>query len=114
MPDGVLGGILTANNIARLDLSGTEMVVLLSLSVGTRQGYFRRSLRLAACLQESGVGTMVMALWSVSDKVATEFMTAFYEQLASKQCKWNKRKALKTQSPSFGRNIPTHTIGRHL
>lgn len=42
---------------------------------------------------------MVMALWSVSDKVTTEFMTAFYEQLASKQCQWNKRKAFeKTKS----------------
>ena len=34
LPDGVLGGILTANNIARLDLSGTEMVVLSACQSG--------------------------------------------------------------------------------
>lgn len=34
LPNGVLGGILTANNIARLDLSGTEMVVLSACQSG--------------------------------------------------------------------------------
>ena len=99
LPDGVLGGILTANNIARLDLSGTEMVVLSACQSGQGKATSEGLYGLQRAFKKAGVGTIVMALWSVSDKVATEFMTAFYEQLASKQCQWNKRKAFeKTKS----------------
>ena len=99
LPDGVLGGILTANNIACLDLSGTEMVVLSACQSGQGKATSEGLYGLQRAFKKAGVGTMVMALWSVSDKVATEFMTAFYEQLASKQCQWNKRKAFeKTKS----------------
>lgn len=93
LPDGVLGGILTANNIARLDLSGTEMVVLSACQSGQGKVTSEGLYGLQRAFKKAGVGTMVMALWSVSDKVTTEFMTAFYEQLASKQCQWNKHKA---------------------
>ena len=93
LPDGVLGGILTANNIARLDLSGTEMVVLSACQSGQGKATSEGLYGLQRAFKKAGVGTMVMALWSVSDKVTTEFMTTFYEQLASKQCKWNKRQA---------------------
>jgi len=93
LPDGVLGGILTANNIARLDLSGTEMVVLSACQSGQGKATSEGLYGLQRAFKKAGVGTMVMALWSVSDRVATEFMTTFYEQLASKQCQWNKRKA---------------------
>lgn len=93
LPDGVLGGILTANNIARLDLSGTEMVVLSACQSGQGKATSEGLYGLQRAFKKAGVGTMVMALWNVSDKVATEFMTTFYEQLASKQCNWNKRQA---------------------
>lgn len=99
LPDGVLGGILTANNIARLDLSGTEMVVLSACRSGQGKATSEGLYGLQRAFKKAGVGTMVMALWSVSDKVATEFMTTFYEQMASKECNWNKRKAFeKTKS----------------
>ena len=61
---------------------------------------------LQRAFKKAGVGTMVMALWSVSDKVATEFMTAFYEQLASKQCKWNKRKAFENAKSIIREKYP--------
>ena len=99
LPDGVLGGILTANNIARIDLSGTEMVVLSACQSGQGKATSEGLYGLQRAFKKAGVGTIVMALWSVSDKVTTEFMTTFYEQLASKQCKWNKRQAFeKTKS----------------
>ena len=99
LPDGVLGGILTANDIARLDLSDTEMVVLSACQSGQGKATSEGLYGLQRAFKKAGVGTMVMALWSVSDKVTTEFMTTFYEQLASKQCQWNKRKAFeKTKS----------------
>lgn len=93
LPDGVLGGILTANNIARLDLSGTEMIVLSTCQSGQGKATPEGLYGLQRAFKKAGVGTMVMALWNVSDKVAAEFMITFYEQLASKECHWNKRKA---------------------
>lgn len=93
LPEGVLGGILTANNIARLDLSGTEMVVLSACQSGQGKATSEGLYGLQRAFKKAGVGTMVMALWNVSDKVATEFMTNFYEQLATKECQWDKRKA---------------------
>lgn len=93
LPEGVLGGILTASNIARLDLSDTEMVVLSACQSGQGKATSEGLYGLQRAFKKAGVGTIVMALWSVSDKVTTEFMTTFYEQLASKQCQWNKRKA---------------------
>lgn len=93
LPDGMLSGILTANDIARLDLSGTEMVVLSACQSGQGKATSEGLYGLQRAFKKAGVGTMIMSLWNVSDKVTTEFMTTFYEQLASKQCQWNKRKA---------------------
>lgn len=99
LPEGVLGGILTANNVAHLDLGGMEMVVLSACQSGQGKATSEGLYGLQRAFKKAGVGTMVMALWSVSDKVSTEFMTTFYEQLASTQCQWNKRKAFeKTKS----------------
>ena len=48
--------------------------------------------------KKAGVGTMVMTLWSVSDKVATEFMIKFYESLVEND--WDKHKAFE-QTKSY-------------
>lgn len=103
LPNGVLGGILTANNIARLDLSGTEMVVLSACQSGQGKATSEGLYGLQRAFKKAGVGTIVMALWSIEDKVATEFMITFYEQLISKQCLWNKRMAFE-QAKSIIRN----------
>lgn len=106
LPDGVLGGILTANNIARLDLSGTEMVVLSACLSGQGKATSEGLYGLQRAFKKAGVGTMVMALWSVSDKVATEFMTTFYKQLVSKQSQWNKRKAFENAKTIIREKYP--------
>lgn len=93
LPEGVLGGILTADNIARLDLNGTEMVVLSACQSGQGKATSEGLYGLQRAFKKAGVGTIVMALWNISDKVATDFMITFYEQLTSKECRWNKRKA---------------------
>ena len=93
LPEGVLGGILTANNIAHLDLKGTEMVVLSACQSGQGKATSEGLYGLQRAFKKAGAGTMVLALWDVSDKVATEFMTTFYERLASRHCRWDKRKA---------------------
>lgn len=91
LPNGVLGGVLTANKIARLDLNNTDMVVLSACQSGQGNATAEGLYGLQRAFKKAGVGTMVMTLWRVSDKVATEFMIKFYEALVEND--WNKHKA---------------------
>jgi len=93
LPKGVLGGILTANDIARLDLSNTDMVVLSACQTGQGKATSEGLYGLQRAFKKAGVGTIVMSLWSVSDKATSEFMIAFYECLVNPHNAWNKRKA---------------------
>ena len=91
--DGVLGGVLTAKDIANLDFKGTDLLVLSACKTGqgkvTAEGVFG----LQRAFKKAGVGTIIMSLWNVDDKVTSEFMVAFYGQLTDKANNWNKRKA---------------------
>lgn len=93
LPKGVLGGILSANDIARLDLSNTDMVVLSACQTGQGKATSEGLYGLQRAFKKARVGTIVMSLWNVSDKTTSEFMTTFYERLADKNNGWNKRKA---------------------
>ena len=93
LPEGVLGGIITANDIARMDLSDTDMVVLSACKSGQGKATSEGLYGLQRAFKKAGVGTIVMSLWNVNDKVTSEFMVAFYEQLTDKANVWNKRKA---------------------
>ncbi len=77
-PDGE-DGILTAQEIAALDLSGVRWAVLSACDTGTGQvmngeGVFglRRAFEIA------GAGTLVTSMWSVRDEAARVWMNAFY------------------------------------
>lgn len=91
MPEGVLGGVLTANSIANMDLKGTDLLVLSAcqtgLGVATPEGVFG----LQRAFKKAGVQTIVMTLWSVDDEATKDFMIKFYEEMANNQ--WNKRTA---------------------
>jgi CHAT domain-containing protein len=77
---GAEDGILMAEEIATLDLSGTEWAVLSACNtaigeVRPGEGVFglRRAFRVA------GAGTVVMSLWPVQDAAAREWMRGLYE-----------------------------------
>lgn len=99
LPSGVLDGILTADDIARLDLSGTDLVVLSACETGlgkvTSEGLFG----LQRAFKKAGVQTLVMSLWKVSDWITKEFMLQFYKNLAANG--WEKRKAFEDAKSSI-------------
>jgi len=75
-------GILTAQEIAALNLSASELAVLSACDTGTGtvlngEGVFglRRAFAMA------GVTTLVTSLWSVRDEATREWMGSFYEAL---------------------------------
>jgi CHAT domain-containing protein len=77
-------GILTAEEIAALDLTGVRWAVLSACDTGVGhvragEGVFglRRAFRVA------GAGTLIMSLWSVDDEAAREWMRALYESRLS-------------------------------
>ena len=76
-------GILTADEISRLDLSGTQIVVLSACETG--QGMFdafNGTFGLQRGLKNAGVGPIVMSLWKVPDEPTALLMTTLYRLLA--------------------------------
>lgn len=73
-------GILTAEELAILDLGGVEWAVLSACdsgvgAVGEGEGVFG----LRRALQIAGARTVILALWAVRDDVTGPWMTALYE-----------------------------------
>ncbi|MGD8539980.1 MAG: CHAT domain-containing protein [Candidatus Aminicenantes bacterium] len=78
-------GILTAEEVAALDLSGVELVVLSACDTGIGkitegEGVYglQRAFRVA------GAQKLVTSLWAVEDEATRAWMKAFYEALLSK------------------------------
>jgi CHAT domain-containing protein len=96
--DGVEDGILTADEIARLNLTGTALVVLSACQTGlgdvnNSEGVFglQRAFKLA------GVETLIMSLWEVNDRATAQLMSAFYDQWLSGKSKQEAFKAAQRQ-----------------
>jgi CHAT domain-containing protein len=73
-------GILTAQEIAALDLTGTEWAVLSGCETGIGQVLTGEGvLGLRRAFQVAGVGTLIMSLWAVDDGAARIWMHHLYE-----------------------------------
>lgn len=87
IPDSVEDGILLAEEIAAMDLIGTDLVVLSACETGlgeiTSEGVFG----LQRAFKKAGVQTLIMSLWSVNDLVASLFMRVFYQEWLSGKTK---------------------------
>lgn len=71
-------GVLTATEIANLNLSNTELVVLSSCFTGS--GFIRQDglYGLIRAFKKAGVKTILASLWEVDDAAAFSFMYGFY------------------------------------
>ena len=81
-------GVLTAQEISRLDLRGVDLVVLSACKTGNGdlnqgEGVFG----LQRGFKKAGVQTIVMSLWEVDDEATQILMTAFYDNLLQGQSK---------------------------
>lgn len=79
---GIEDGILTADEISRLDLSNTNLVVLSACETAKgKVDDIDGVLGLQRGFKKAGVNTIVMSLWKVPDQATSIMMTSFYEHL---------------------------------
>lgn len=93
VPANSLGGILSADDIAGCDLSGTDLVFLTACDTGKGRVASDGVYGIQRAFKKAGVQTMILNLWSVDDAAAKEFVDFFYSSYASNG--WDKRAAFK-------------------
>lgn len=83
IPQGVEDGILQADEIASINLSGTSLLVLSACETALGDISSDGVYGLQRAFKMAGVETIIMSLWEVDDKATALFMSFFYKALTS-------------------------------
>ena len=94
---GVEDGILTASEIAKLDLSKTSLVVMSACETGLGEVTEDGIEGLQRAFKSAGVETLVMSLWKVDDKATEMLMEEFYKLLLKGYSKDDAFQSAKTK-----------------
>lgn len=71
-------GILTANEVASLNLRGTQLVTLSACETALGNYSFEGMFGLPRGFKQAGAQSLLVSLWSVNDKSTALLMTSFY------------------------------------
>ena len=74
-------GLLTATDIAKMDLGKSKLVVLSACYTGDGAVRSDGVFGLQRAFKKAGASCLVMSLWTESDEAGAKFMSAFYEHL---------------------------------
>ena len=77
-PEEADDGILTANEVAQLDLHGTQLVTLSACETALGDYSFEGVFGLPRGFKQAGVKSLLVSLWSVNDKSTSLLMSSFY------------------------------------
>ena len=103
VPEDVEDGVLTAAEIARLDLSNTRLMVLSACETGLSMNTTADDFGLKRALKNAGVETLVMSLWEVPDDATSMLMTFFFNDLTQGV---GTRRALQNAQNAVRRKYP--------
>lgn len=81
LPNDLEDGILTAREIAQVDLGHAEMVVLSACQTGLGDIREDGVFGIQRGFKKAGAHTLLMSLWKVSDQATDLMMTNFYQHL---------------------------------
>ncbi len=108
---GRVRGVMTAEEISAMDLTGVELCVLSACetNVGLRRGG-QGIASLQTALHAAGVRTAITSLWKVPDEATRELMTEFYRRLwvlkePKAKALWNAKRKLREQLDGEGKPI---------
>lgn len=93
IPDNQEDGILLGSEIARMDLSGTDLVVLSACNTGLGDISEEGVVGLQMAFKRAGVKSLLLTLSKVEDEATSFFMTNFYEHLFGGEDKHSAYKA---------------------
>ena len=101
---GTRGGLITSYEIAQLDFSNVDLLVLSACHTAMSVIALSGDIGLVGAFKTAGVKTVVMTLWEVSDQVTQDFMVKFYQELIDR--KWNKLSAFEAAKAYIRNRYP--------
>ena len=102
--EGIEDGILTADEIGRLDLKGNKLLVLSACDTGLGDIEIDGVYGLQRGFKKAGATTILMSLWKVPDEETNILMNSFYEHYISGDTPRNSLKQAQNKLIQMGKS----------